>query len=469
MGVMNRSDETADCRNTPPPPGPLPPDSNQVHSAEDHIGPLSGEPESEANRPKTDSPPRADSGNLLAGDEAGCSETDATLLTIDTPEQLGNTASTASPILVSLSSEVREFPSGMTSEELVHALRGEMLNHFHLKEFLGGGSMGVVFRALDTTLDRDVAVKVVASHRIRTEDLQRRYLVEAQSTARLDHPNIASVHFIGHDRGLPYIVFEYIDGTNLRNLIRDKGPLPLPEALGYTYQIAHALAHAWSREVVHRDIKPSNILISIEGQAKLVDMGLARLQQVDGENNDDLTTTGVTLGTFDYISPEQARDPRSADTRSDIYSLGCTFFFMLVGRPPFAEGNMLQKLLQHQGDRPPELQTIRHDIPDEVSTMMYRMLAKSPEDRYQNPADLVSELTSIMHAQGLELPHALGPLPVRPERRSKSLWRKFMPWVIPLLALLAMGLFLDHWRRSPEDGQHESLQLQLPETDSIDE
>ncbi len=389
-----------------------------------------------------------------ASAEVPCSETDATVLTAP--------GSNASHDPVSLSTEVQEFPSGMTSEELIHALQGEMLNHFHLKEFLGSGSMGVVFRALDTTLDRDVAVKVVASHRIRSEDLQRRYLVEAQSTARLDHPNIASVHFIGHDRGLPYIVFEYIDGTNLRNLVRSHGPLPLHEALGYTYQVAHALTHAWSREVVHRDIKPSNILISSEGQAKLVDMGLARFQQVNDKDDQELTTTGVTLGTFDYISPEQAREPRNADTRSDIYSLGCTFFFMLVGQPPFARGNMLQKLLQHQGDRPPELQAIRHDIPDEVSEMMGRMLAKSPEDRYQNPANLVSELASIMQLQGVELPHPLAPLSSTQERRPGALWRRCVVWGIPLLALLAMGLLLDHWIYPRNEHQQGFQPMQLP-------
>ncbi len=366
----------------------------------------------------------------------------------------------SSSLTPALPIQAEAFPCGLNTQELVHALRGEMLDHFHLLEFIGGGGMGVVFRARDTTLDRDVAVKVVASHRIRTEDLQRRYLIEAQSTARLEHPNIAGVHFIGHARGLPYIVFEYIDGLNLRLLVRQQGPLPIAEAISYTYQIAHALVHAWQRDVVHRDIKPSNILITREGQAKLVDMGLARLQQVDGSTDDELTETGVTLGTFDYISPEQARDPRSADTRSDIYSLGCTLFYMLVGRPPFAEGNMMQKLLQHQDDRPPELRTLRVGIPDAVSALVLRMLAKAPSARYQTPLELVAELALIMGELEIELPHSLGTLATLASRRRVSGWKRIAPWVIPLLVLLLVSLWLEYADRNAADTSLEFPELQ---------
>jgi|GEM_PF-4774609 len=382
-----------------------------------------------------------DAGSSLAeetGEVGQSPETDATVLT-------SSALTPAAPL------KAETFPRGLTTRELAHALRGEMLDHFHLQEFIGGGGMGVVFRARDTTLDRDVAVKVVASHRIRTEDLQRRYLIEAQSTARLDHPNIAGVHFIGHARGLSYIVFEYIDGVNLRQLVRQQGPLALAEGLNYTYQIAHALAHAWRRDVVHRDIKPSNILITREGQAKLVDLGLARMQQVDGSTDDELTERGVTLGTFDYISPEQACDPRSADTRSDIYSLGCTLFFMLVGRPPFAGGNMMQKLLQHQDDRPPDLRTLRGDIPDEVSALVARMLEKSPADRFQTPIELVAELATMMGQQGIELPHSLGPLAALTSRRRVPRWKRIAPWLIPLLALLAASLWLEYAERNSVD------------------
>ncbi len=189
--------------------------------------------------------------------------------------------------------------------EMGQSLEGEKLNHFQLEEFVGGGGMGAVFRATDTMLGRTVAVKVVSRDQT-NEDTLRRFQNEAQSAARLDHPNIARVYYVGEDQGWNYIVFEYIEGVNVRDLVEHNGVLALEDAISYTLQMAEALEHASQRDVTHRDIKPSNILIMLDGRAKLVDMGLARLQQVES-STDDLTASGVTLGTFDYISPEQAR------------------------------------------------------------------------------------------------------------------------------------------------------------------
>ena len=347
-----------------------------------------------------------------------------------------------------------DFSAGLSPRELAHILQGEVLGHFHLQKFIGGGGMGVVFKALDTTLERIVAVKVVASTSVSDEDLQRRFLVEAQSTARLDHPNIARVHLVGRDRGLPYIVFEYIDGVNLRDLVSNQGPLPLAHALGITCQIALALDHAWQRDVVHRDIKPSNILISRDRQAKLVDMGLARLTQVESPER-DLTNTGVTLGTFDYISPEQARDARLADTRSDIYSLGCTLFYMLVGRPPFSEGTAVQKLLKHQRNRPPDIRQIRGDVPESVNSLVQRMLAKQADDRTQTPAKLVEELTQICQDVGVALPQTLAPLSVLAREHQRSNWRRHAPWVFPVVALLLFA----NWRTASDSWNASEFQF----------
>ena len=162
--------------------------------------------------------------------------------------------------------------------------------------------------------------KVLSRQQSDDEETLRRFRNEAQSAARLDHENIGRVHAVGSDDGWHYIVFEFIEGTNLRDTVLKDGVFGLARAIDVTVQVAEALEHASERDVVHRDIKPSNIIITTAGRARVVDMGLARLHHMAGDQ--DLTVSGMTLGTFDYISPEQARDPRSADVRSDLYSLG---------------------------------------------------------------------------------------------------------------------------------------------------
>ncbi|HEV7280688.1 MAG TPA: protein kinase [Pirellulaceae bacterium] len=280
----------------------------------------------------------------------------------------------------------------------VQYLVGETLSHFRLDEFVGGGGMGCVFRATDLTLGRTVAVKVLSA-RGRDSDLLARFRNEAQNAARLDHENIARVYFVGADKGWNFIVFEFIEGINLREVVEREGPLALDRALDFVLQICDALEHAAGRDVVHRDIKPSNVLITPLGRAKLVDMGLARLQQIETPAG-DLTASGVTLGTFDYISPEQARDPRFADVRSDIYSLGCTLFYVLTGEPPFAEGSGLQKLLRHTSDHPPDPRDVRPDLPERLTKIVWKALAKSPQDRYQTPSEFAGDLALLAEEMG---------------------------------------------------------------------
>jgi serine/threonine-protein kinase len=366
---------------------------------------------------------RADASHVMAGEGTASQATapgqsDLTIVSSAPPMAIESPAAKLSP------------------RELGVALEGQQLDHVLLEQFVGGGGMGAVFRAWDTTLHRTVAVKVLSLRQSSDADSLRRFQTEARSAARLDHPNIARAHFVGEDRGIRYIVFEFIEGTNIRDLVHANGPLPLGDALSYTMQISGALAHAWEREVVHRDIKPSNILITPDGQAKLVDMGLARLEYL-GQTGQDETATGVTLGTFDYISPEQARSPRDADIRSDIYSLGCTLFFMLTGRPPFIEGTIVQKLLAHQTDTVPDVREFRPDVPDSLASVLMTMLAKNPDDRFQSPLDLTAALAGFVEGMGVAPPHLM-PQYAALKNWSPPVnwWRQHAPWLVPAVLLI---------------------------------
>ena len=325
---------------------------------------------------------------------------------------------------------------------------GHVLDNFELEALVGRGGMGTVYRARDTRLGRTVAVKVLSAENSLDEELLARFKNEAQSAARLEHENVARVFHVGECDGIHYIVYEFIEGSNLRDLVDRQGPLPIADAVSYTLQIAETLAHAFERDVVHRDIKPSNILVTAAGQAKLVDMGLARLHQVE-HSKGDLTASGVTLGTFDYISPEQARDPRNADVRSDLYSLGCTLYFTLTGSPPFPDGTVLNKLLQHAQDKPRDVSQFREDVPDGLARILTKMLAKSPEDRYALPRELIGDLLLFSEQHGLRTGHGAKVWPAQRPGRFVS-WERHVPWAVPLLLLIA-AVWASAYFASPDD------------------
>ncbi len=353
-------------------------------------------------------------------------------------------------------------PLGPLSREIGPALVGSKLGHFRLDEFIGGGGMGVVFRAHDQSLDRSVAVKVLSQQQ--TEESLRRFRNEAQSAARLDHPNIARVYYVGEDRGWNYIVFEYIEGVNVRDLVAHKGPLPIDEVVSYTLQIASAIEHAWKRNVIHRDIKPSNILVQEDGQAKLVDMGLARLHHDPvSAPNQDLTASGMTLGTFDYISPEQARDPREADVRSDLYSLGCTIYYMLTGQPPFPEGTVLQKLLSHSSENPADPRDFRPDIPPSLASLLERLLAKRPSDRHQTPEELIAALLFLAEELGTPLADPLWRHRVRFAPHVPTWWERSIPWLVALALLATVAIFSEWFPHGVSD-----VPLPVPQVASPD-
>ncbi|MFP6764404.1 MAG: serine/threonine-protein kinase, partial [Planctomycetaceae bacterium] len=277
---------------------------------------------------------------------------------------------------------------------------GIELGQFKIEERIGRGGMGAVFRAIDTTLQRQVALKLLAPSQCYDASAVKRFRNEARAAARLNHENIATVHFIGEDQGLHFIAFEFVTGSNIRERIRRRGKMSVADTVNYALQIAYSLKHLSAMAVVHRDIKPSNIIITPKGRAKLVDLGLARKD--NSESHGDLTLPGTTLGTFDYISPEQAKDPRSVDVRSDIYSLGCTMYHMLTGQPPYPDGTVLQKLLEHQGVGVPDPAVLNSGVPEQLSIVVRRMMNSDRNRRYQTPDQLIRDLTNVAGSFGLK-------------------------------------------------------------------
>lgn len=285
-----------------------------------------------------------------------------------------------------------------SAAELSTLLIGKQLGSYLIEDSLGLGGMAAVFRARDLHLERRVALKVLLPRLAANKEHVQRFEREARLAAQLDSEHIARVHSYGQDQGLHYIAYEYIEGTNLNLLLQQAGgKLPIQQAIDYVAQAAQGIHDAASQGITHRDIKPSNMIVTSQGKLKLLDLGLAR--HLDLLEDNTLTHPGSTLGTFDYLSPEQAIDPRLADVRSDIYSLGCTFYQMLTGMPPVPEGTAARKLHSHQLELPRDPRELNRDISQELVIICSRMLAKNPEDRYQTASELLADLNQIRTVQ----------------------------------------------------------------------
>lgn len=323
---------------------------------------------------------------------------------------------------------------------------GIRLAHFEITSRLGSGGMGAVFKATDLELARDVALKILHPGSSQDASMISRFRNEARACAQLNHDNIARVFYAGSQDGLYFIAYEYATGKTIRDLIIDRGRLSVEDTVNYAIQVTLALNHIAAAGIVHRDIKPSNIMLTNTGRVKVVDLGLARRDTTDSIG--DITVAGTTLGTFDYISPEQARDPRNADIRSDIYSLGCTMYHMLTGQAPYPEGTALQKLLDHQGKSPPDPRQLNPGVPPELSAILRKMMANSPEHRYAVPGLLLNDLIQMAARLGLRSIPAEG-----------IVWRKMNPgsdrqplgavWVLVSVALICMtAIFLQRSSQS---------------------
>jgi serine/threonine protein kinase len=264
------------------------------------------------------------------------------------------------------------------------------LGPYQLLERLGAGGMGQVFKARHVGLGRLVALKLIHPDRLEDDLALRRFLREARSAAALEHPNVVRAFEADLIGDVPFFTMELVEGTDLAKLVASQGPLSVAAACDCIRQAALGLQHAFERGLVHRDIKPANLIRDSRGVVKLLDLGLARPEVVGQATV--LTVEGSTLGTPDFVSPEQARDAHAVDIRSDLYSLGCTLYFLLAGQPPFPGGSLSEKLLRHLLDAPAPLERWRRDVPASVSAVVRRLMAKKPEERYQTPADAAAAL-----------------------------------------------------------------------------
>lgn len=338
-------------------------------------------------------------------------------------------------------------PARSDDSDSVSNVTGIELGHFVVEERIGRGGMGSVFRAIDRRLDRVVALKILAPDQSRDQASVIRFHNEARSAARLDHDNIARVHYTGEDQGLHFIAFEFVTGTNIRDFIMQKGRLSPQEALNYTLQIADALRQLAAVGVVHRDIKPSNIVVAPTGRAKLVDLGLARNNSSNAR--EDLTVAGTALGTFDYISPEQAVDARNVDIRSDIYSLGCTLYHMLTGEPPYPRGSMFEKVINHHRPVPPDPSLKNPSVSAPLARVVQKMMASNPDERYASPDVLLQDLVQIAESMGMRptYPEAvIWNVPLFSARERK--WDAAKSWMAVAVVLLVLVILVDHVRWS---------------------
>ncbi len=290
-------------------------------------------------------------------------------------------------------SQSRIMGSGpLTGSLRVADLQDKMLGEFRLLRRLGGGGMAEVWLAEQTSLHRQVAVKVMRPDIQSDEMCRKRFEQEAHAAAGLNHPNIVQVYAIGEAEGIRFIAQEYVQGLNMRDYIAKKGPPPVQIAMHIMKQVAAAVQAASEAGIVHRDIKPENILLTRKGLAKVADFGLAQLTQPG--DNVRLTQIGITMGTPLYMSPEQVQG-KKIDHRSDIYSLGVTFYHLLCGRPPFrGETAMAVAIQQVQSNAPPLIET-RSDLPSSICDLVHRMMAKMPDDRFQSAQAVLHELRKI--------------------------------------------------------------------------
>jgi eukaryotic-like serine/threonine-protein kinase len=317
---------------------------------------------------------------------------------------------------------------------------GELIaGRYELEELVGTGGMSSVYRARDRLLERRVAIKILHEHFARDEGYVERFLREARSAAKLSHPNIVTVIDRGQADGRQFIVFEYVEGENLKELVERQGRLPVRTVLELGIEIGRALAFAHANGLVHRDVKPQNVLLG-NGDVKVTDFGIARSLDV----RSGLTQTGAVLGTSDYIAPEQASGG-SVDALSDLYSLGVVLYELLAGSPPYSGDSFLAVAMRHVHDPVPSIAEARVDVPLRLDAALQRAMAKDPAGRFRSMEEFVAELETCLRELGqpdadrtvIMAPPRPSPARAQPRRgRRRSL---LVPLSALLLGLAAIG------------------------------
>ncbi|HSQ55615.1 MAG TPA: protein kinase, partial [Gemmata sp.] len=273
---------------------------------------------------------------------------------------------------------------------------GFVIGNYKLLERIGVGGMAQVFLCEHVLLRKRFAVKVLPPSKADQPAALGRFFREARAASTIEHANVVRTHDIGQDGSFHFIVMDYVDGSNLLEIVRNFGAMDLGRAVSYIRQIAEGLDHAFRNGIIHRDIKPGNILIDRTGHARLLDLGLARFYN---DHTDQLTIKfddKIVLGTADYIAPEQVINSHAVDVRADIYALGATLYHLLAGHPPFPAGTVSQKLLWHRTKEPAPIREVRQEVPEGLAEVLAKMMAKEPRSRYQTPAQVSTALAPFV-------------------------------------------------------------------------
>ena len=362
----------------------------------------------------------------------GCTDCCDTILNLQEDTFIGLVRHASQPVetlvpkITSFGVDTAEFPAGLQDHP-----------RYEVTDVIGRGGMGYVYRARHRMMDRTVALKIISHRVMALPDAVDRFHREVKATAQLSHPNVVTAHDAEQVGGTHFLVMEYVDGVDLAQLVKQQGALPFAEACDCIRQAAQGLQYAQEQNMVHRDVKPQNLMLTDDGTVKILDFGLASLVPStktapdDSDGDDQLTEVGSIVGTPDYMSPEQAQDAHQADIRSDIYSLGHTFHFLLAGRSPFAGLSVSRKLQMHADGSVDLCSGLPDDVPPEVVSVLQKMTATDPAERFQQPFEVAVALQEYASSAQYHTPspstRPLEPESMIPSRTANSrtppIWR----------------------------------------------